>query len=149
MSLVYRKCRDRYEKPNLWLDPKTLRSYSYGWYRLSDRICGKTVINCYSYSRTTSRHYSEVLRWFRIRDFDPLFVIEAPHGLQNLGSSVRYYKEQISIYKDKLANPRTRKRAEYQQTLDFLSERLKFVQNLMFETSFNNDLEAILVNKSE
>lgn len=145
MSLTYRKCRDRYEKPNLWLDPKTLRSCSYNWYRLSDRMCGKIVINSYAYSRTTSRHYAEVLHWFRINGFYQLFLIEAPRGLQDLSSSIEYYKDKISLYKDKLANPRTRKRAEYQQTLDFLSARLELVQSLMFETSFNNDLEAMLI----
>lgn len=145
MTLTYRKCRDRYEKSNLWIDPKTLRSCSYGWYRLSDRINGKIIVNNYSYSRTTARHVDVVMHWFRRRDFGPIFCIEAPKGLQDLSSSAEYYKDKISLYKDKLANPRTRKRAEYQQTLDFLSSRLELVQGLMFETSFNNDLEAMLV----
>ena len=98
LGFRYVKYKNRFEKGNLSLDLENMVAYSYEWYRIYEKINGKHVVDTFAYSKTTSRHMTEMMRVIS-RVFDVPVVdqvrIEAPHGLANLKAAVQLYKDRI------------------------------------------------------
>ncbi len=96
----------KYKCSNLEYDIQSEIAYSYEWYQIAKRINGTMVLNSYSYSPSTLRHF------YKIRNlFDSLnityIMIEAPKGLQCLDSAKDRYEEQIKSLQKAMSKPRS------------------------------------------
>lgn len=95
MSFKWINSRKTFEKSNLTYCPETGRGYSYGWYRIVDRIGGKVVLNTYQYSKSTGRHITHIVRLLSELGVKIDVSVEAPNGLQNHGAIQRHYRSMI------------------------------------------------------
>lgn len=130
--MKYIKIRNQYENStkSCTFSPDTMKAYSYGWWLFVDRIGNKIVYNNYSYSNTTCKHQSNVLRLLGYK-YD--VSIEAPDGLQNLPSAISYYERKIQDLKEKIATPRTRKTTNQKrkEMIEFYYGKIDQVNDLM------------------
>jgi len=144
-SFKYSKSRNRYEKGNLWIDVEKMVGYSYNWYRILDKIDGVVVLNIYSYSRTTVRHFGEIAHVLRCLDQNYV-AIEAPHGLKNLDSSVALYRSRIDKLKADIAAPRSRSKTNIERlkVITAIEEYQKIALKLKNARDFEAEMHILL-----
>lgn len=114
-----------YKARNVTLDPMSMRAYSYQWWRFVDRIDGLIIFNWYRYSNSTSGHQAKVSRQLRELGVTSRISIEAPEGLQNLGSAIAYYTARINSLKIAIARKGSRKATN--------AERLRRINHYRFK----------------
>lgn len=126
MSFKWINSRKTFEKSNLTYCPETGRGYSYGWYRIVDRIGGKVVLNTYNYSRTTAGHIGDIRRLLRELNVNIGVEIEAPYGLSNHSSIQRHYASMIGSHEEKISakGSRKAKNQERQKIIEWLNKEL-------------------------
>jgi hypothetical protein len=146
MALEWIKSRKRFEKQNLTFDPETFEGRSYRWYLISAKIGGKIVVNNYPYSRTTMRHYSEIMIMLRSLGVEEIYSISAPSGLRNKTQTVNYYKNEISKYEGQIARPRSRAstNASRREHISNLKKGLDLYLNLISSEEFDNEVSNLL-----
>jgi hypothetical protein len=146
MSFKWIKSRKRFEKQNLTLDPETFEGRSYRWYLISAKIGGKVVVNKYPYSRTTMRHYGEIMRTLRSLGVEEIYSISAPSGLRNQTQTINYYKNEISKYEDQIAKPRSRAstNAARRQHISCLKKELDLYLRLIASEEFDQQINYLL-----
>lgn len=144
-SFKYCKSRNRYEKSNLWIDLEKMVGYSYNWYRILDKIDGLVVLNTFSYSRTTIRHFGEIAHVLRCLDQNYV-TIEAPHGLKNLDASVALYKSRIDELKADIAAPRSRSKTNVEclKAIEVLQVYEKLALKLKNAREFETEMQILL-----
>lgn len=149
MSFRWVKSRKRFEKSNLTFDPKTYEGWSYKWYLISAKIGGKIMVNKYSYSRTTSRHYCEILRMLKSLDVAEIYPISAPYGLRNKTMTVKFYKNEIAKYEAEISKKRSRasSNAERRKAIDLLRKELDIYLSLISSEEFDKELDSILTGE--
>jgi hypothetical protein len=156
-------------------DPVSKESFSYNWFKITEVRQGKLIFNNYSYSMTTRKHQTEVLR---LLNREPDIIVEAPEGLGKPCMFTRM-SDVINIALNKLEAPKVRKKTkwelvdrirkalmDYELMLDLYPElkdnapkfnkaeielKLKKVEesdpNKVIKV-FNNDLEELLNEKN-
>lgn len=131
--MYYSKKRSRYEISNCHFDPISLRAVSYNWWLFVAKIGGKLVFNSFTYSNTTTKHQSKVKSLLRQLGIAIDTHIEAPQGLNNLDSSIKYYENQIQLLELQIAKPRSQqaKNLERQNQIEFYESKIKEVQELV------------------
>jgi hypothetical protein len=146
MSLKWIKSRKRFEKQNLTFDPETFEGRSYKWYLISAKIGGKIVVNKYPYSRTTMRHYGEIMGMLRSLGVAEIYSISAPSGLRNQTQTINYYKNEISKYEDQIAKPRSRAstNAARREHINRLKKELDLYLNLTSSEEFDQHMTNLL-----
>jgi ribosomal protein L14E/L6E/L27E len=144
-SFRYCKSRNRYEKSNLWIDLEKMVGYSYNWYRILDKIDGIVVLNIYSYSRTTVRHFGEIAHVLRCLDQNYV-TIEAPRGLKNLDASVALYRSRIDQIKADIAAPRSRAKTNIERlkAITALEKYEKVALKLKNARDFESEMQILL-----
>jgi len=113
-------------------NPDTQIATSYNWYEIFKVINGVRCLNTHAYSVTTSKHVN-ILRQFFNNCRDEIFYFEAPRGLQNLDSAIKYYESKRQALINETLKPNTRKAknierldtASYYQTI---IDRIKQLQ---------------------
>ena len=123
--------RQRYENStkSLVFYP-TFESYSYGWYKVSDKIYDQVLFNTYNYSPTTIKHVSTIRDFISATDY---ICVEAPDGLSNIDSAIRHYQYLIQELEEKVSNPRCHKR--------LLPKRLKQLELLKLKNGLLNAIK--------
>ena len=102
---------------------------SYGWWEYVKRINGQLVFNNYTYSNSTTNHQSAMRSLLRDLGYHSYLIIEAPGGLQDLDSAIKYYESKIENLRAAMAKPRTRKakNAERQSDINFYESKMSEV----------------------
>jgi hypothetical protein len=98
---------NQYKASNLIYDCESDSAWSYDWYCLAKRFNGVMIVNNYSYSPTTVKHYYKIRKLSNEMGIE-YKTIEAPRGLQNLASAMAHYislSENLTRY---IAKPRIR-----------------------------------------
>lgn len=112
-------------------NPSTREAFSYNWWQFLKVINGKLVFNKYSYSVTTSRHQSEVLRLLSQENIKIDLYICAPKGLQTrdgLQSAIDWYKIHISVLLEKIKKPKTHKKTNINRYRQIAFYELKIAE---------------------
>jgi hypothetical protein len=149
MSLKYVKKRNSYERQNLKFDLNTEIGKSYDWYQIAKKIGGVMYVNTFSYSRTTTRHYSEILHLLRQLGYENIHTIEAPQGLNNVNITKAHYIFKIKELEEKITNPRCKKALiKERQTIincynRVLDTYLLHVASEEFDSMINDTLSAV------
>lgn len=89
--------------------PEREEAHSYNWWCFLKRINGVLVFNDYSYSVSTTAHQSRIRSMLSQEGKEIGLFINAPRGLDDLGSALRYYKVEIESAQEYLNKPRIRK----------------------------------------
>ena len=129
-----------YPRLNIWknssgslvYNEQTKVSYSYNWYKLSDKIKNKVILNSYRYSVTTASQVRCMREKFN-KENTAFIEIEAPRGLGDLSSSYQLYQSRLVSLNEKLNKPRIRKTtiAKIKQDIKNVEQKIKLVQKLM------------------
>lgn len=130
--MKYYKKLKQYKASNLKYDENSKIAYSYDWYQVAKFINNKMILNTFNYSATTLRHVYKIRKLFDDLGIEYL-TLEAPQGLQNLESSLEYYKDCIGNLRTKINNPRSRKstNVERSQEIDNLQEKIGIVETFI------------------
>lgn len=105
--MKYMKRAKVYKATNLSFDPHEIEARSYSWWIFVKIIKGKIVFNDFHYSNTTNRHQYKVRSIMRELGIKIDTTIEAPKGLQDLGSAVQLYAHRIENLEYAIAKPRS------------------------------------------
>lgn len=122
---------NQYKASNVTYDATTEQAWSYEWYCLAERINGTMIVNSYSYSSTTIRHYYKIKKLLDNLSIKYL-EIEAPRGLQDLNASKLLYIGKVNQIKERLANTRIRQttRKDLITKLGETEQNISFVDSL-------------------
>lgn len=83
------------------------------------------VFNDYRYSVTTAKHQAKVRElMFQLKITADLRV-EAPRGLQDLESAVKWHLEQCEELQQKIKSPRTRKEKNHERAQEIMTHLAK------------------------
>lgn len=107
--MKYFKRSNVYKASNVSFHPDTISAYSYGWWKFVASINGTIIFNNYSYSSSTCKHQYKVRRLLEQLGIVPDLYIEAPKGLQDLSSAIRYYEQKIDYLNSLINKKGTRK----------------------------------------
>lgn len=146
MTLTYIKSRNSYERRNLSFELDTENGYSFNWYKIATRVGGAMYVNTFTYSRTTTRHYQEIISLLRQLGYDNIFTIEAPRGLDNLEATKDHYAQKIKDLEEKIANPRCKKfrTIERQRALEAIKIQLNTYLNFLASDQFDEAVQDML-----
>lgn len=131
--MKYYQKANLYKASNVTFNPSTCEAYSYGWWRFVERISGQLVFNRYRYSNSTCKHQLKVWRLLRTLGLTIDIEIEAPQGLQDLGSAISLYEYRIAELKAEIAKPRShaRKNDERRQQIKLCQDKSRLVRSLI------------------
>ena len=125
---------NQYKASNLVYDCDSGSAYSYDWYVIAKRIDGNMVVNKFSYSNTTIKHFYKICRLF-----DSLGIqyieIDAPRGLQNLEAAREYYVDRINNLQRDIEKPRTQAKKN--------AERAELINKLVLELRTITDFQRM------
>lgn len=146
MGFKWVNCRKQFEKSNLTYCPETGRGYSYGWYRIVDKIGGKVVLNTHNYSRTTVGHIGDIKALLRSLDLKIDVEIEAPHGLSNHASIQRHYTSMIDAHEEKISakGSHKAKNQERQKIIEWLKQELMLYNEVYASHLFDKEMSNLL-----
>lgn len=117
-----------YQASNVAFDPETETGTSYGWWIFVKRIDGKLVFNDYFYSPTTARHQVKMRRLLEELGIKIDLEIEAPRGIQSLGSAVDFYIAQIQKLEALISKPGTKREKNKERREQIRTYKLKLRQ---------------------
>jgi hypothetical protein len=126
------KSRKSYEASNCVFNVDMEEARSYRWWIFVKRINGKLVFNNYRYSPSTGGHQRKVRQLLDKLQLKIDAFIEAPQGLQEPSSAVRYYENQIENLKEQISRKGTKKakNEERQGQIDFYKGKIEEVKEL-------------------
>lgn len=101
---------------------------SYGWWIYAKRIGGLMVFNDYFYSSMTCQHQWKLRRLFRDLGIEIDLFIEAPAGLQDLGSATELYNSRIKALETLIAKPKSRKATNARRRQEIAELKLKIAE---------------------
>ena len=132
-SIKYYERLNIYKTSNVEFDPETEIATSYGWWIFVKRINKQLVFNNYQYSSSTSKHQCKVSLLIDQLGIKIDLFIECPQGLNNLDSSVAYYKSKIQELTDLINKKGTKKakNTERKAEIKHLKAMIKTVTKLM------------------
>lgn len=130
--MKYYKRLNVYKASNVEFDPNICAAWSYGWWKFVAVINGKVVFNDYNYSNTTLRHQYKVRRLLHDLGIEIDLVVEAPGGLQNLDSALKYEALRIQELEEQIAKPRSHRRKNEERRQEILEciTRMQAIHNL-------------------
>lgn len=122
---------NKYKGSNLEYDCDKEMAFSYEWYVLAKRFNGIMVLNKYSYSPTTVRHYYKIRELFESLGIDYM-SIEAPKGLQSIETAIEHYESRISSLHAQIAKKGTRKSTNEDRFAEICiyNKKLAFIKSL-------------------
>lgn len=131
--LKYFKRLKTFKLSNVEFNPNTMIATSYDWWEFVKKINGYVVFNDYSYSVSTRKHQHRVTTLLNQLGINIDIYIESPKGLQNLNSSVEFYKNKIvRLHQAVMAKgSKKKKNAERLQDVEFFKSKIKQVEMLM------------------
>jgi hypothetical protein len=127
-DLQYRQRRGYFTnyKDSCGFDVETMVGHSYRWYRLLDQVKGKVILNTFSYSTQTAKHWRKVASV--LRDLNVKFyTVEAPGGLQDLPGAMAYHVNELAAYaiKDKYSRGHS-----YKAQIRMHEKKIEFLKGL-------------------
>lgn len=145
------KKRRSYEKNNLTFSVDTGFAYSYRWYCIAKPIAGTMVVNSFSYSRTTKRHYEEILRLVVKLGYEKILTIEAPRGLNSQGAISAHYADMIMSLEKDIAKPRSRESTnkKRRENIEHLKARYSSYMKLVNEEEFDEQMSILLADHGD
>jgi hypothetical protein len=116
---------------NLVYNPETRIATSYKWYEIYKVINGVRCLNTHAYSVTTSKHVG-ILRQFFNHCRDDIFYFEAPQGLQDLNSAIKYYESMIADLETLMNKPKShvKKNLERLETIGQYVNKINRIKQL-------------------
>ena len=147
MSLKYIKSRNSYERRNLTFELDTENAYSFNWYKLAGRVGGAMYVNTFTYSRTTTRHYQEILYLLKQLGYSQIYTIEAPRGLDDVAAIRSHYREMMEEMEKKIANPRCKKSltTERQKALEAIKNQYNTYLRFLASAQLDQAIDDMLV----
>lgn len=147
-SFRYVKKRKSYEKSNLTFNVETGYAHSYDWYIIAKPVADTLVVNSFKYSRSTSRHYSDILHLARALGYQKILSVEAPRGLQDGLVIDCYYAMTIDSLEKTISNPRSRESANKwrREKLAHLKATYAAYVRLSDSEQFDEELNALLAD---
>lgn len=141
MSLKHYKKANIYKNHSgsLTVDGETLEAHSYDWYVLGKKTSLGYVINSYSYSPTTIKHYYKLIKLLSSMGINEPLRLEAPKGLQDLEASKTYYKQKISDLQNAMNKKGTRKTTNDRRLTEINQYMIKLALIEKLEQGSNNE----------
>lgn len=132
LGLKYYTRLEVFKGSNVEFNFKTMRAYSYGWWRFVDLIKGKVVFNDYRYSNSTTNHQYAVKKVLRQLGIKIDHKVHINEGLQELSSCLKRYYTDLFDYEIAISRGREKTWAQdnrYSQVKRITNE-IKIVRSL-------------------
>ena len=147
---------------HFWFDCTTLESRSYFWWPITKVIRGKLIFNDYFYSKMTSNDQHKSREILKALNVKVDHYIEAPRGLNDLGTALEnYYYKRAKIELD-LSRPRRKKSLDDSRwsEIDSIDEKINLLKSLgakctkseieeIYESILKNELIRISLYEAE